>query len=261
MQIFNGQLYFSSNTGSYTGVSSLGTGIPTTTGQPAILLASSSSAYGFSISPDGNTLYIADDGTGGTNVGITKYTKSGSTFVIDYVVTSTPVRGLCVDYSGTNPVLYATTISATDDNNTIIQVTDAGAGSTPTTIASAGANYAFRGITFSPTCNATIAPLGPSAVCSGDSTTLIISGNPTASISYNINGGAPLTTTRGNNGYDTLHTGVLSATATYNLVNINTNACAFTALSSTTTVTVNPLPATITGNTTFCITGTTRAFI
>jgi hypothetical protein len=56
------------------------------------------------------------------------------------VATADKAYGLAVDFSGTDPVLYWT--SPTD----IWKATDAGAGAAGTSILSAGANYAFRGL-------------------------------------------------------------------------------------------------------------------
>ena len=238
VQIFNGQMYFSSSTGTNLGVSSLGTGIPTTCCQTTALLntPNSPSAYGFSFSPDGNILYIADDASG-----ISKYVKSGATYALAYVVNATTSRSITVDYSGANPVIYATTATSTAPN-AIIKITDAGAGSAATTLVAASpANTVFRSISFVPSCGATISLLGSSTVCSGSSASFIIKGNPTGVVSYNINGGATLTTTIKPNGFDTVSTGPIIANSVINLLNINTPACS--SVSITGTVSVNVFPA------------------
>ncbi len=253
VQIFNGQIYFSASSSPFLGVAKMGSGIPTTSGQTATLIntTTTASAYGFSISPDGGTLYIADDGAG-----INKYTGSGSSFAFAYNVNSTPVRGLVVDYSGTNPIIYATT-SALSSGNTIIKITDGGSGSGSTTIATAPANTEFRGIQFAPSCFADISISGSSVICSGSSTSLQLTGNPNATVSYNINGGSTLTTTIGNNGKATLSTGALTTNSTFNLISISTTACSSVGLSGSVTVTVNPVPTSITGTTTVCAGSTT----
>ncbi len=218
VQIINGQLYFSASTTGFIGVCSMGTGIPTTSGQTATNLMSgttvSPSSYGFSISPDGNTMYIADDGAG-----IIKCTKSGSTFSRTYVLNTTNCRGIAVDYSGSQPVIYATTSTLTSAN-TIIKVIDAGsAGATATTIATAPTNTVFRGLTFTPFT----ASFGSSStsVCSGGSTNVILNGTPGSTVAYTINGGTTLYYTFTSSGTTTLSTGTLSSTATYSLLAVS----------------------------------------
>jgi len=244
IQIFNGQTYFSSVTAPYSGVSKLGTGIPTTSGTPTTLLTPVlTSPFGFSFSPDGNTLYVADDVTG-----ITKYTRSGTTFTFDYNLNPLPVRGLTVDFSGTQPVLYATTTAPSADS--IIKLTDAGGPASYSAIATAPPNTVFRGITFSPSCYASISTLGSGTICNGSSDTLVISGNPTGVVHYNINGGSTLSTTIGPNGLDTIYSGALTSNATINLVNITTTSCSSVTLTGSVTITV--APKNITGVTVVC---------
>lgn len=244
VQILNGQIYFSSSSGAYLGVSKLGSGINTTTGQSATLLANSSSAFGFSISPDGAILYLADDASG-----IKRYVQSGAAYILDYTVNSTNSRGLCADYSGANPIIYATTAAPTYGNN-IIKITDVGAGSPATVIATAPANHVFRGIQFSPSCKASIA-ISTTTVCPGAGATVTITGNPTGIVSYNINGGATITATITNNGILTFPTGPLTTNSTYNLLTINTTACSSSSITGSATVTVNTIPA-ITGSPALC---------
>ena len=252
VQIFNGQTYFSASSSPFLGVAKMGTGIPTTSGQTAaqINTTNDGSSYGFSLSPDGTTLYIADDAAG-----ILKYTGSGTSFAFTYTVNATPVRGLVVDYSGSNPVIYATTTASSA--NSIIKITDGGSLSTASTIATAATNTGFRGIQFAPSCFASVASLSSSAICSGTGTSIVIKGNPTATVSYNINGGTTLTSTIGNNGQDTIATGTLTGNATYNLLSITTTACSSVSLSGSVTVTVSPLPSSISGTTSVCTSGTT----
>ncbi|HVK12983.1 MAG TPA: Ig-like domain-containing protein, partial [Gemmataceae bacterium] len=152
--IFDGQLYLSSSSGAFLGVSTVGTGLPTTSGQTTTLLngfptAAGPSSYQF-VFKDANTLYVADDRTNGSG-GIQKWTQSGGTWTLAYtlaVTATTGVRGLTGDFSGANPVLYATTSESSA--NKLVKVTDTGAGSTFTTLATAPANTAFRGVAFTP---------------------------------------------------------------------------------------------------------------
>ncbi|MEY3084948.1 MAG: hypothetical protein RL037_1128, partial [Bacteroidota bacterium] len=148
VEIFNGNLYFS--TGSATaGIYQVGTGLPTASGQTATLIAAATSPYGFSMSPDGNTMYIADDGTVNLNTGggVQKWTKSGSTWTRQYTF-AVQARGLTVDYSNTNAVIYATTITA--GANKIVKIIDSGSSATSSDVILAGSNYVFRGVDFAP---------------------------------------------------------------------------------------------------------------
>jgi hypothetical protein len=80
VNIFNGELYFSTGSGT-PGIYKVGTGLPTssTTNSVVIATGSGSSPYDFVFSPDGNTLYVADDRTT-TSGGVYKYTYDGSTW-------------------------------------------------------------------------------------------------------------------------------------------------------------------------------------
>ena len=159
VEIFNGNLYFSTGSGT-TGIYQVGTGLPTTSGQTATLIAGATSPYGFSMSPDGNTMYVADDGTvnGNTGGGIQKWTKSGGTWTRQYTF-AVQARGITVDYSGNNSVIYATTVvnSPIVDNNRIIKIEDTGSSASSSDVLSAGSNYIFRGVDFAPAA----APVAP----------------------------------------------------------------------------------------------------
>ncbi|WP_428307884.1 dockerin type I domain-containing protein [Lacipirellula sp.] len=153
-KIFNGQLYLSSASTTYFGVSSTGVGLPTEAGQTSTLIASTgaaSSSYDFWFK-DADTLYVAGDASAANGGGIQKWTQSGGTWTQQYILlntgaATTGVRGLSgtVDGSG-NAVLYGTT-TATSANQ-LISVVDTGATATATTLATAAANTAFRGVVF-----------------------------------------------------------------------------------------------------------------
>jgi len=124
------------------------------------LLFATPSPYGFAISPDGNTAYVADDGgaTGDTVGGIQKWTKSENTSWARQYIFTTTARGLTVDFSGANPVIYATTTET--PNNKIIKIVDTGSSATAVNVASAGTNYVFRGVDFSPAATPAISKSG-----------------------------------------------------------------------------------------------------
>ena len=151
----NGQLYFSTGSGTTRGVYKVGTGMPVasgTTSTNVISMGSAASPFGFAFNAAGTICYVADDLTTAAG-GIYKFTFNGTNWVQAYIlgtgVANIGARGLCVDFSGSNPVIYATTAEATA--NRLIKITDAGASSTATTLATAATNTIFRGLAFAPT--------------------------------------------------------------------------------------------------------------
>jgi hypothetical protein len=160
--IYKSQLYASASSSPYYGVFPVGTGLPIDTGQIATLptyspATSGMSMYGFAISPNGNTMYMAADTSSGIP-GVLKWTLSGSTWTYAYVLSSglslAGIRSLTVDWSGTNPVIYGTD-AITGNVTHLVKVTDAGSSSAFTTLATSPANTAFRGIAFAPSATAT----------------------------------------------------------------------------------------------------------
>ncbi|MBI5850490.1 MAG: hypothetical protein HZB39_05550 [Planctomycetes bacterium] len=150
VNVYSGQLYTSSATGAFQGVNSVGSGLPTTSGQTITLLpgfptASGPSAYDYFFA-DANTVYVADDRTT-TAGGIQKWTLSAGTWTLQYTLNpaaSTGCRGLTGTVAGGVATLFATT--STSSNNALVTVTDTGPASTFTTLATAGTNMVFRGV-------------------------------------------------------------------------------------------------------------------
>jgi hypothetical protein len=160
VDIYNGQLYISTSSGTAIRVGAVGTGLPTTTGQTITNLpglpSSTGSPYGFVMldlnagvaGPD--VLYIADDGATGT-VGILKYSLVGGTWTANgnVAVAGNSARGITASVSGGTVNVYVTSSS------TFFSLADASGYNgtltgTATTLASAPANTAFRGIDFAP---------------------------------------------------------------------------------------------------------------
>ena len=171
IEIFNNQLYVSSASGTFLGISKIGTGLSTTSGQTVSLeinMGTGASPYGF-VMFDTNrdslldTAFIADDRatTGG---GLGKWTFNGTTWVNNYsllfasaatglglAATTTAnyagIRGLTGSYDDATGAftLFATTTETA--SNRIVSVVDNGARPTTyTTLATAGSNTLFRGI-------------------------------------------------------------------------------------------------------------------
>src|SRR5205807_1880295 len=88
--IFGGQLYVSSSTTTFLGVSTVGTGTPTTSGQTTtpllgFPLTGTHSNYQFAFA-NSSTLYVADDGTAANAGGIQKWTLSAGTWSLAYTL-------------------------------------------------------------------------------------------------------------------------------------------------------------------------------
>jgi hypothetical protein len=159
-RIFNGNLYYSAST-----AVNAYSGIPTTTAAGAATGITGSSVYDFAISPAGNVAYVADDSTLATVGGIAKWTFNGSTWSKKFTFSTVNgltagCRGLAVDFSGPNPVLYAATA---DSLTKLIKITDTSAfadtsdtADQVTVLATATANYAFKGVALAPTTSPVI---------------------------------------------------------------------------------------------------------
>ena len=132
-------------------------GNPTAAGSVAVLTVATgatSSPYGFSFSPDGNTVYIADD-SANTTGGIQKYTRPNAATAFALATTfgtgvaNIGARGISVDYSTANPTIYATTAEAS--NNRLISFQDVtGTQTGLLNLSSAGTNLVYRGVAFAP---------------------------------------------------------------------------------------------------------------
>jgi hypothetical protein len=154
--IWNGQLYVTSASGAFQGVSAVGTGVPNTPGQTITLLpgfptASGPSNYDFFFA-DAQTLYVADDRTTGGNGGIQKWVESGGTWLLAYTLNpglAVGCRGLTGTVTAGIATLYATT-SGPISANDIVTVTDVGAGSPFTTVVTGAVNTVFRGVRLIP---------------------------------------------------------------------------------------------------------------
>ena len=160
INIFNGQLYVSASNTPYYGISTVGTGLPTTTGQsitilPGNLGVSGIGPYGFAISPDGNAMYVADDRATTSNGGLQKWTLSAGTWSLAYTLTSgltvtAGLRHIAVNWQLANPVIYATTSDAYSAGSKLVSVIDAGSSSAFTILNAGTANIALKGIAFVP---------------------------------------------------------------------------------------------------------------
>jgi MYXO-CTERM domain-containing protein len=169
--IFGGQLYASSAAFTGNGVWAVGSGLTTSSGQTSTLVinaGTNASTYGFVMfdtNQDGSVdlAYLADDRSAAGG-GLQKWMLVSGTWTQSWsrLVNSTGtlsdtagtgfagIRGLTGTWDAVNGAqLYATTTES--NNNRLISVVDNG--STPTlatNLASAGTNYVFRGVAFTP---------------------------------------------------------------------------------------------------------------
>ena len=167
IDVFSNQLWISSAAGAFLGISKVGTGLPTTSGQTislSINLGTGASPYGFFLfDSDANgevdRAWIADDRTSAGG-GIQRWNFDGSAWSQDYqlrlditgsTLTNTGsgllgLRGITGSVNGGTVSLFATS----SDGSRLVSFTDTVAsGVDPTaftTLASAGTNFAFRGV-------------------------------------------------------------------------------------------------------------------
>jgi hypothetical protein len=164
IRIFNGQIYYSTqkagptNTTSQLGIFSMGNGLPTS-GSPTptqLINTGSTVVEDFSINPTTDICYIAVNLNTAVG-GIQKWTKTAGVWSLAYTlgtgITNIGAYGIVVDYSGVNPIIYATTFDA--GGNRVIKITDTGAGSIANTILPATPNVYYKGITFAPVASGT----------------------------------------------------------------------------------------------------------
>lgn len=155
VRIFDGQLFAATATASFPGVGSVGTGLPTTTGQTSAIffgLETNVSIYDFTI-PSLGVMYVADDSA--TSRGLSKYmfnVGTGTwTLMFRTALGLTPptvgLRRLCATPTPGGHDLYG----LTDDGLSLVKFVDDGDNQTFVTIASAAPNTRFRGIDLVPT--------------------------------------------------------------------------------------------------------------
>jgi hypothetical protein len=157
LAFINGNIYFT-ETGSGQGVMAF-SGAPKTAATPTLKINMSGtgtgtpSPKGFAINSAQTIAYVADNRTSANGGGVQRYNWNGSSWVYAYtlydmVTSSTEVYDLAVNFSGTNPVLYAVTGEGTA--NSLIAATDTGSGSAFSILETAPSGDAFRGVAFAP---------------------------------------------------------------------------------------------------------------
>ena len=146
MNIFNGNLYFTTSTG----VQAF-SGLPTTGQTPTTLITTTGngSPQDFAINAAGNVAYVADS-TAATG-GIQKWTFDGSLWSLAYTLgAGKGIFGLAADFS--SGTLYGTTTDVSA-GNALVRIDDLGSGSTSASdivLATAAANEVFKGLELVP---------------------------------------------------------------------------------------------------------------
>jgi hypothetical protein len=145
INVVNDNLLFSTQSGT-NAIYSL-SGLPETSATPSLVFApaNSSSPEDFAFNAAGTLAYVADDSTSG---GIQRWQLNSGTWTNVYTLATGAARSLTVNFSGANPVIYAITAEAA--SNRLVAVTDTGAVSAVTTLATSSLNEWFRAVRFSP---------------------------------------------------------------------------------------------------------------
>jgi hypothetical protein len=147
LEVYNGQLYVDSAAGSIFGVATVGSGLPTTSGQTVTILpgmptASGPSPIDFWFADD-NTLYVADDRTS-TSGGLQKWALESGTWVLKYTKNidttndsiDNGLRGLTgsVGTDGSVVMFGTTTFGSGATANFLVGITDTLANTNPANV-------------------------------------------------------------------------------------------------------------------------------
>lgn len=165
VQIINGNVVYSDVGASPLGIYGF-SGLPESPASPGLLIAETNSPTDFAVSPDGNTVYIADNGTFiGTNSpagGVERWDGTPpNNYTYSYTLptgagTSAGARALTVDFSAqsswgagiTGAKLYV--VSAESSGNRLVRIVDNGLSSPATTLVTANAGQMLSGVRFGP---------------------------------------------------------------------------------------------------------------
>ena len=259
LSIYDGNLYVSAATGAFQGISQVGTGLPTATGQTVTLLpgfptASGPQPYAFYFAdlsatvPGVDVVYVADDRTA-TPGGVQKWSLVGGTWTLNGSILSAATTPLAV--RGITGQTTGTTVSlAVSGNGGLYFFSDAtgynvapAITTLPAPIATAGGNGAvFRGVAFAPqaatTTAPTIASFSPTTGAAG-ATVTITGTNLTGATAVTLNGTAITGYTVVN---ATTITFVLPTGATTGTIAVTTPGGTATSTGSFTVTTPTPAP-------------------
>jgi len=134
VQDIGGNLFFSTAKGT-TGIYEI-SGTPTSGLVTPTLVLANAAPSDFAFNANLTIAYVAN-----TAGGIQRYDNGVLSYTLDG---GTGMNGLAVDFSGTHPLIYATT----EDGKNLIEITDTGSGSIANTLATASTYEAFRDLEF-----------------------------------------------------------------------------------------------------------------
>ncbi len=193
VEIFNGQLYESDSSGSAVRIGTVGTGLPTTSGQTITNLpgfeTSTGSPYSFFLATlnagdtSSDTLYVAEDTASGGQ--IQKYSLVSGSWTANGTIAATAIRGLTGVVNGTSVTLYGTTgASGAANSSSLYAITDtsgynATMNGSLSTIATAATNEAFRGVAFAPDDTPVLSSFGSDVDYNAGSAAVILSNSVT----------------------------------------------------------------------------------
>ena len=199
VNIFGGQIYISSASGTFQGISTIGSGTPTTSGQTTTILpgfptAAGPSSHEFFFADltaavaGVDTVYVADD-RASPNGGIQKWSFDGTTWTLTSTTILAGARGLAGSVSGTTVTLFVADASSLRTVTDTAGYNAAQNGATiGTVIASAGTNKAFRGLAMAPQSIAGPPPTVSSIIRASASPTNAASVNYTVTFSQSVTG-------------------------------------------------------------------------
>jgi hypothetical protein len=164
VNIFNNQLYITTGSGAFKAVCSVGSGLPTASGETIAVLpgfpnvtTSTADPYAFAIKPGtADIAYVADSRSKTNGGGVQKWVFDGANWNLSYTLDSgltTGLRNLVVDWTTTNPTIYCVNGDSYIKDmpgNKIVAVTDVDSTSVFSVLATADPNFMFRGIAFAP---------------------------------------------------------------------------------------------------------------
>ncbi len=269
VRVFNNNLYYSTGAGTV-GIWGFN-GIPTVSAAATNMIVdggTSPSPYDFAINSTGTILYFTDDrAIANVGSGIQKWTFSGGIWTSNYTFGSGAVltagcRGLAVDFSGANPVIFATTADAATK---LITITDTGFAATATTLATAGSNKSFKGVALAPIATSSGPPiitgLAPAGTTNstGNSVSFTVTAAGSTPFSYFWYKIIPGTSTNliPSATFATLSfpSAATTNSANYQVV-VSNSVAPFTATSSIVTLLITNAPPSITGITPLAFTNT-----
>jgi hypothetical protein len=158
VNIFDGQLYVSTQSGDFRGLNAVGTGLPTEPEQLTMRLPGFELAgiqpHGYFFA-DANTVYTADERTLANGGGVQKWTFDGTTWTPSYTMQaglSSGVRSITGIVEPAGTTLYITTADTISSifGNRLMKVVDTGEFSEFILVAMAPGHTVFRGIAWAP---------------------------------------------------------------------------------------------------------------